>query len=152
AASSNQRSTFSNHNLRLGRRRVSQGWLRHQLSRSALRRPPKRWTSQRTLVGRQPPEQRMEGALRHSSLSLRMEKVPRNQPPQLRSQHAWSRKWLIRYFRKHSFCPPVFCSWSQTSAPLPAIPKEGSALARGIKDRLALLWGAGRVEFYLSFI
>src|SRR6516162_5220672 len=109
-ASSNQRSTFSNHNLRLGRLRVSQGWLRHQLSRSALRRPPKRWTSQRTLVRRQPPQQGVERALKHLSPSLQMEKVPRNQLPPLRSRRVWSRKWLTRYFRKRSSFSPHVCS------------------------------------------
>src|SRR5262249_28167759 len=31
-------------------------------------------------------------------------------------------------------------------------PERRFCLARGIKDRLALMWGADRVEFYLSFI
>src|SRR5262249_13944315 len=107
-ASSGQRSIFSNHNLRLARRRVSQGWFRRQLSRSFLRRSPERWTAPRTLVGRPPPEAGVEGALKHPSPSLRMEEAPRNRLPQLRLRHAWSQKWLIRYFRKRSFCPPAF--------------------------------------------
>src|SRR5262249_30126961 len=124
-------------------------WLQRQLSRSVLRRP--RWTSQRTVLRCQPREQRMATGLKCSSLSLRMEEAPGNRPPQLRSQRVWSRKWLIRYFRKHSFCPPVFCSWSQTSARFPPSRKK-VLLLRGVKDRLALMWGADRVEFYLSFI
>src|SRR5262249_8391856 len=48
----------------------------------------------------------MERALKRPSPTPR--KVPRNPRRQLRSGRAWSRKWLIRYFRKRSFCPPAF--------------------------------------------
>src|SRR5262249_11951796 len=80
----------------------------------------------RTVLRCQPSEQWMERARKCPSPTPR--KVPRNPRRQLRSRRAWSRKWLIRYFRKRSFGPPA-CFWF---ARLPAIPNEGFALARGL--------------------
>jgi integrase len=96
---------IADRNLRLGRRRVSQGSLRRQLARSALQ-PPKVRTSQ-GMVSHLPPWPWMERA---PSPSPRMEKAPRNQPQQLRSRHVWNRKWLIRCSRRRSFSSYICCS------------------------------------------
>src|SRR5215471_19209779 len=53
------------------------------------------------------------------SPSPRMEKVPVKRPPQLRSRRVWSRKWLIRYFRKRSYFSSWLCTCSQACARFP---------------------------------
>src|SRR5262249_58053748 len=127
-ASSGQRSTVSNRNLRLARRRVSQGWLRRQISRSVLQLP-KRWTSQRTVLMQQLPWPRMERA---PSPSPPMEKVQKNPPRQLRSRRVWSRKWLRRYSRKRSFFPPTSPSLKTALVPDRYNRLDGRASHHGI--------------------
>src|SRR5262249_33282646 len=95
----------------------------------------------------------MERALKCPSPSPRMEKVPVKRPPQLRSRRVWSRKWLIRYFRKRSYFSSWLCTCSQACARFPpsrkkVCPCEGHMQ---VGERL-VLWGADTVEFYLNFL
>src|SRR5262249_58891134 len=89
AVSSNRRSSFSNQDLHLVRRQVSQESLRHQLSRSVL--PPLR-------------RQLFRRMRRSPGMKAVAKTIP---PPQSRPPRAWNRKWPIRCSQRRSSSPPT---------------------------------------------